>query len=134
MISTQTLADDLRTIPGLPMDLPFRPGPEQLEFDDANTSATITRIPGGAGLLAQGTEEDYQYLVLVRSGREKLDVMEQTADLVDRWLLDIGNEMRWGTYIQFVDRVGGPPLPEYESPERVLFGATYQIREGREHG
>lgn len=115
------------------MPLKWRPGPEQLEFDAANTSATVTRV-GGQGLTAEGTEEDYQYLVLVRTGREKLAELERVADAVDRELLMVGNEIIWGTYVQFVDRPGGPPLPDYESPERVLFGAQYQIREGREHG
>lgn len=132
MISTQLFADDLKAQAYAGLTLPFRPGPEQLEFDDANTSATVTRVQGGDGLRAEGTEEDYVFLVLVRSGREKLGQLELVADAIDRWLLAIGSEMRWGTYIQFVDRVGGPPTPEYESPERVLFGAQYQIREGRD--
>lgn len=132
MISTQLFADDLKAQIYAGLTLPFRPGPEQLEFDDANTSATVTRVQGGDGLRAEGTEEDYVFLILVRSGREKLGQLELVADAIDRWLLAIGSEMRWGTYIQFVDRVGGPPTPEYESPERVLFGAQYQIREGRD--
>lgn len=131
MISTQALADELKAQTFGGITFPFRPGPEQLEFDDANTSATVTRV-GGDGLRAEGTEEDYTFLVLVRSGRERLGALEIAMDALDRWLLAIGTEMRWGTYIQYVDRVGGPPLPEYEAPERVLFGAQYQIREGRE--
>lgn len=132
MISTQTFAEDMAAQTFAGQKFPFRPGPEQLEFDTANRSATITRVQGGEGLRAEGTEEDYIFLVLVRDGREKLGQLELAVDAIDRWLLAIGSEMRWGTYIQFVDRVGGPPTPEYESPERVLFGAQYQIREGRD--
>lgn len=132
MIATQAIADWLNAH-DFGMRMKWMPGPEQLEFSVANTSATITRV-GGDGLLAQGTEDDYTYLVLVRSGREQLGKLEVVADAIDTALLSVGSEMIWGTYIQFVDRIGGPPLPEYEPPERVLFGAQYQIREGREHG
>lgn len=129
MISTKAVADWLTEQDfGVPMK--WRPGPEQLEFDVANTSATVTRT-GGEGLLAEGTEDDYTLLLLVRSGREKLSQLEAAADLIDKAMLAVGNEMIWGTYVQFVDRVGAPPLPDYDAPERVLFGAQYQVREGR---
>lgn len=132
MIRTRLIADELKAQTWGGMKLPFKPGPEQLEFDQGDTSATITRVPGGGGLSAEGTEETYLFLVLVRAKRSQLDKLEDAMDALDRHLLSIGSEMRWGTYIQFVDRVGDPPLPEYESPERVLAGAQYQIREGRE--
>jgi hypothetical protein len=132
VIRTKLVADWLNEHDfGVPMK--WRPGPEQLEFDVANTSATVTRV-GGEGLLAQGTEDDYVFQMLVRSGREKLDALELLVDTLDRVLLAVGNEMIWGTYVQFVDRIGAPPLPEFDAPERVLFGAQYQVREGREHG
>jgi hypothetical protein len=132
MIATQAVADWLNVQDfGFPMH--WRPGPEQLEFDVNNTSATVTRT-GGDGLLAEGTEDDYTLLLLVRSGRERLGELEAAADRIDTALLKIGNEMIWGTYVQFVDRLGAPPLPDYESPERVLMGAQYQVREGRENG
>jgi len=132
MISTKAVADWLNG-QDLGMRMNWRPGPEQLEFDVNNTSATVTRT-GGQGLLAEGTEDDYTLLVLVRSGREQLNKLELVADKLDRALLAVGNEMIWGTYVQFVDRLGAPPLPDYESPERVLMGAQYQVREGRENG
>jgi len=132
MISTQAVADWL-TAQDFGMRMKWRPGPEQLEFDVNNTSATVTRT-SGEGLLAQGTEDDYVFLLLVRSGREQLGKLELVADVIDRALLKVGNEMIWGTYVQFVDRLGAPPLPDFESPERVLMGAQYQVREGRENG
>lgn len=132
MIRTRLIADELKAQTWGGMKLPFKPGPEQLEFDEGDTSATITRVPGGGGLGAEGTEETYLFLVLVRAKRTQLDKLEVAMDALDRHLLSIGSEMRWGTYIQFVDRAGDPPLPDYESPERVLAGAQYQIREGRE--
>jgi len=132
MIRTQLIADELKAQSWGGMKLPFKPGPEQLEFDEGDTSATITRVPGGGGLSAEGTEETYLFLVLVRTRRTLLDKLETAMDELDRHLLSIGSGMRWGTYIQFVDRVGDPPLPDYEAPERVLVGAQYQIREGRE--
>lgn len=132
MIPTRRIADELRAQTWAGMKLPFKPGPEQLEFDEGDTSATITRVPGGGGLGAEGTEETYLFLVLVRAKRTQQDKLELAMDALDRHLLGIGSEMRWGTYIQFVDRVGDPPLPEFETPERVLAGAQYQIREGRE--
>lgn len=132
MISTKAIADWLNT-KDLGLRMHWRPGPEQLEFDVNNTSATVTRT-GGQGLLAEGTEDDYTFLFLVRSGREQLGKLEAAADVLDRALLAVGNEMIWGTYVQFVDRLGAPPLPDYESPERVLMGAQYQVREGRENG
>lgn len=132
MIITKAIADWLNT-KDLGLRMNWRPGPEQLEFDVNNTSATVTRT-GGQGLLAEGTEDDYTFLVLVRSGREQLGKLEAVADALDRALLAVGNEMIWGTYVQFVDRLGAPPLPDYESPERVLMGAQYQVREGRENG
>jgi hypothetical protein len=132
MIRTKLIADELKATPWAGMKLPFKPGPEQLEFDQGDTSATITRVPGGGGLGAEGTEETYLFLVLVRAKRTQLDALESAMDALDRHLLSICSEMRWGTYIQFVDRIGDPPLPDYESPERVLAGAQYQIREGRE--
>lgn len=131
MIPTSAITAELRALKWNGLTLPFRPGPEQLEFDNASISATVTRVPGG-GLRAEATEEDYAYLLLVRAERTYLEKLELAMDAVDRHLLAIGSEMRWGTYIQFVDRPGDPPLPEFESPERVLFGAQYQIREGRE--
>lgn len=132
MIPTRLIADELKAQTWGGMKLPFKPGPEQLEFDEGDTSATITRVPGGGGLSAEGTEETYLFLVLVRAKRTQLDKLEVAMDALDRHLLSIGSEMRWGTYIQFVDRVGDPPLPDYEAPERVSAGAQYQIREGRE--
>lgn len=132
MISTKAVADWL-TSQDLGMRMHWRPGPEQPEFDVNNTSATVTRN-GGQGLLAEGTEDDYTLLLLVRSGREQLDKLELAADKLDRVMLAVGSEMIWGTYVQFVDRLGAPPLPDYESPERVLMGAQYQVREGRENG
>ena len=132
MISTQAVADWLNT-QSFGVKLHWRPGPEQPEFDINNTSATVTRN-GGQGLLAEGTEDDYTLLLLVRSGRERLGELEVAAEAIDRVMLLVGNEMIWGTYVQFVDRLGAPPLPDYESPERVLMGAQYQVREGREHG
>lgn len=132
MIKTQLLADWLNE-QDLGVRMKWKPGPEQLEFDVNNTSATVTRT-GGEGLLAQGTEDDYSFLLLVRSGREQLGKLENAADVLDRAMLAVGNEMIWGTYVQFVDRIGAPPLPDYESPDRVLMGAQYQVREGREHG
>lgn len=130
MINTQQIADWLND-QDFGIRLKWRPGPEQLEFDANNTSATVTRT-GGQGLLAQGTEDDHTLLVLVRSGREQLSKLELAADKIDRALLTVGNEMIWGSYVQFVDRLGAPPLPDFESPERVLMGAQYQVREGRE--
>jgi hypothetical protein len=132
VIPTRLIADELKVLTWGGMKLPFKPGPEQLEYDEGDTSATVTRVPGGGGLSAEGTEETYLYLVLVRAKRSQLDKLEVAMDELDRHLLAIGSGMRWNTYIQFVDRVGDPPLPEYESPERVLAGAQYQIREGRE--
>jgi hypothetical protein len=132
VIATQAVADWLNAH-DFGIKLHWRPGPEQLEFDVNNTSATVTRT-GGQGLLAEGTEDDYTLLLLVRSGRTRLGQLEQAADAIDRALLAIGSEMIWGTYVQFVDRLGAPPLPDYESPERVLMGAQYQVREGRENG
>lgn len=132
MIRTKLIADELRAQTWNGMTLPFRPGPEQLEFDEGDTSATITRVPGGGGLGAEGTEETYLFFVLVRTKRTLQDKLEVAMDELDRYLLALGSEMRWGTYIQFVDRVGDPPLPDYEAPERVSAGAQYMIREGRE--
>lgn len=132
MIRTKLVADWLNGRDfGMPMN--WRPGPEQLEFDVANTSATVTRV-GGEGLLAEGTEDDYGFLLLIRSGREKLGALELVAEVLDRAMLAVGNEFIWGSYVQFVDRIGAPPLPDFDAPERVLFGAQYQVREGREHG
>lgn len=132
MISTKAVAEWLNS-QDLGFAVHWRPGPEQLEFDVNNTSATVTRI-GGQGLLAQATEDDYTLLLLVRSGRERLGDLEAAADVLDRIMLQVGNQMIWGTYVQFVDRLGAPPLPDFESPERVLMGAQYQVREGRENG
>lgn len=131
MIKMSAVAGELAGRTWAGMKLPFRPGPEQLEFDQEDTSATATMVPGG-GLRAEATEQDYMLLLLVRSRRTLLSKLEDAMEELDQHLLAIGSELRWGTYIQFVDRPGDPPLPEYESPERILFGAQYQIREGRE--
>jgi len=129
MMRTQLIADWLNE-KDFGFEFNWRPGPEQLEFDVANTSSTITRVPGGAGLGAEGTEDTHQVLVLVRTGKELADPLEVAMDLVDRALLDVSSVMIWGTYIQFVDRQGDV-LPEFDAPERVTYGATYTIREGR---
>lgn len=135
MIKTRAITDWATglglTVHGKPV--PWKPGPEQLEFDENDLSATITKVPGGGGLVDEGTADDLQVFVLVRHSREKLDEVEDLMDRFDRAMIDVKG-LAWGSYVQFVDRPGGSPVPDFDSPERITWGVNYQIREGREYG
>jgi hypothetical protein len=132
MFTTQALVDWINALPkSLPV--PFTAGPEMAEFGKGDGAGTVTRVPGGQGERREGTFEQIQLLFVLRSRREKYDLLEKTTQEIDDALRVRGNEELWGTYVLYALRQGTID-PGFEEPERVSFSFNYMIEIGRENG
>lgn len=129
MLKTQPLVDWTNGL-ALPLTIPFIAGPDIREYGKGDRAGSVTKVPGGGGLLREQTFEQVQVQWFFRSRIGEYALLEDTAEALDNALRAIQNELLWGTYVRFVQRLG-TLTPEADEPEeRVSFVGNYLIEIG----
>lgn len=129
MIDLDDLVTWLTAVP-TELDYSFRKGPRQPEFGQADLVALVTPLEGpGLTLDGLGSVSSFQIKLVAREHQET--ACRKSAFQIDDALLfsDTPGDL-WGTWIQYVNRLGGEPASlEEDEHDRIAYVCSYVAHE-----